>query len=165
MDLIIPSFDIVCELDLVNLRHVVDNTQREISNRFDFKGIIATAELKEKTVILNTESEFQLQQMEAVFRAQCARLHFPLTGVEFPEKAEHSGKFYALKIEFKEGIDQDCAKKISKFLKESKLKIQSSIQGDKLRVTGKSRNDLQACIALLKEEEFDRPLQFNNFRD
>jgi cyclic-di-GMP-binding protein len=160
-----PSFDIVCELDQVNLRHVVDNTQREISNRFDFKGITATAELKEKTVTLTTESDFQVQQMEGVFRAQCARLNLNLSGVEFPEEPEHSGKFYSLKIEFKEGIDQDCAKKISKFLKESKLKIQSSIQGDKVRITGKSRDELQETIALLKQQEFDRPLQFNNFRD
>ncbi|HBB53449.1 MAG TPA: YajQ family cyclic di-GMP-binding protein [Legionellales bacterium] len=160
-----PSFDIVCELDQVNLRHVVDNTQREVTNRFDFKGISATAELKEKTVTLTTESDFQVQQMEGVFRAQCARLHLNLTGVDFPEEPEHSGKFYSLKVEFKEGIDQDCAKKITKFLKESKLKIQSSIQGDKVRVTGKSRDDLQETIALLKQQEFDRPLQFNNFRD
>jgi uncharacterized protein YajQ (UPF0234 family) len=160
-----PSFDIVCELDQVNLRHVVDNTQREVTNRFDFKGISATAELKEKTVTLTTESDFQVQQMEGVFRAQCARLHLNLTGVDFPEEPEHSGKFYSLKVEFKEGIDQDCAKKITKFLKESKLKIQSSIQGDKVRVTGKSRDDLQETIAILKQQEFDRPLQFNNFRD
>lgn len=160
-----PSFDIVCELDPVNLRHVVDNTQREVSNRFDFKGTIATAELKEKTVTLTTESEFQVQQIEGVFRAQCARLHVNLTGVEFPEKPEHSGKLYSLKIEFKEGIDQDCAKQITKFLKDSKLKIQSNIQGDKVRIIGKSRDDLQSTIALLKQQEFDRPLQFNNFRD
>jgi uncharacterized protein YajQ (UPF0234 family) len=160
-----PSFDIVCELDQVNLRHVIDNTQREISNRFDFKGITANAELKEKTATLTTESDFQVQQMEAVLRQQAARLHLSLTGVEFPEKPEHHGKFFSLKIEFKEGIDQDCAKKITKFLKDSKLKIQTSIQGDKIRVTGKSRDDLQATIALLKKEEFDRPLQFNNFRD
>jgi uncharacterized protein YajQ (UPF0234 family) len=160
-----PSFDIVCELDQVNLKHVVDNTQREISNRFDFKGIHANAELKEKTVTLTTESDFQVQQMEQVFRAQSARLHLNLTGVTFPEEPEHSGKLYSLKIEFKEGIDQDCAKKITKFLKESKLKVQSSIQGDKVRVTGKSRDDLQETIAILKKEEFDRPLQFNNFRD
>ena len=160
-----PSFDIVCELDEVNLKHVVDNTQREISNRFDFKGIQASAELKEKMVTLSTESDFQVQQMEQVFRAQSARLHLNLIGVIFPEKPEHHGKMYSLKIEFKEGIEQDCAKKITKFLKDSKLKIQSSIQGDKVRITGKSRDDLQETIALLKQEEFDRPLQYNNFRD
>lgn len=160
-----PSFDIVCELDQVNLKHVVDNTQREVSNRFDFKGIHATAELNEKTVTLTTESDFQVQQMEAVFRQQAARLHLNLTGVEFPEKPEHHGKYFSLKIEFKEGIEQDCAKKIVKFLKDSKMKIQTSIQGDKVRVTGKSRDDLQSAIAFLKQEEFDRPLQYNNFRD
>lgn len=160
-----PSYDIVCELDLVNLRHVVDNTQRETSNRFDFKGITATAELKEKTVVLTTESDFQVQQMESVFRAQAARLHLNLMGIEVPEKPEHSGKLYSIKIEFKEGIDQDCAKKIVKYLKDAKLKVQSSIQGDKVRVTGKSRDDLQDSMAQLKQQEFDRPLQFNNFRD
>lgn len=160
-----PSFDIVCELDQVNLKHVVDNTQREVSNRFDFKGIHATAELNEKTVTLTTESDFQVQQMEAVFRQQSARLHLNLTGVEFPEKPEHHGKYFSLKIEFKEGIEQDCAKKIVKFLKDSKMKIQTSIQGDKVRVTGKSRDDLQSAITFLKQEEFDRPLQYNNFRD
>ena len=160
-----PSYDIVCELDLVNLRHVVDNTQRETSNRFDFKGITATAALKEKTVVLTTESDFQVQQMESVFRAQAARLHLDLMGIEVPEKPEHSGKFYSIKIEFKEGIDQDCAKKIVKYLKDAKLKVQSSIQGDKVRVTGKSRDDLQDSITQLKQQEFDRSLQFNNFRD
>jgi len=160
-----PSFDIVCELDEVNLKHVVDNTQREISNRFDFKGIQASAELKEQTVTLTTESDFQVQQIEQVFRSQSARLHLNLSGVIFPEKPDHHGKMYSLNIVFKEGIDQDCAKKITKFLKESKLKIQSSIQGDKVRITGKSRDDLQDTMALLKKEEFDRPLQFNNFRD
>jgi len=160
-----PSFDIVCELDQVNLRHVVENTQREVSNRFDFKGITATAELKEKTLTLTTESDFQVQQMEQVFRQQAARLHLSLTGVEFPEKPLHHGKMFSLKIEFKEGIEQDCARKITKFLKESKLKVQSSIQGDKVRITGKNRDDLQSTIALLKQEEFDRPLQYNNFRD
>lgn len=160
-----PSFDIVCELDQVNLRHVVDNCQREINNRFDFKGIRAEFELKDKTLTLTTESEFQIQQMEGVLRQQAARLHLNLTGTEFPEQPLHHGKFYSLKIEFKEGIDQDCAKKITKFLKETKLKIQTSIQGDKVRVSGKSRDDLQATMACLKKEEFDRPLQFNNFRD
>lgn len=160
-----PSFDIVCELDQVNLKHVVDNTQREVSNRFDFKGIHATAVLNEKTVTLTTESDFQVQQMEAVFRQQAARLHLNLTGVEFPDKPEHHGKYFSLKIEFKEGIEQDCAKKIVKYLKDSKMKIQTSIQGEKVRVTGKSRDDLQSAIALLKQEEFDRPLQYNNFRD
>ena len=160
-----PSFDIVCELDQVNLRHVVDNCQREISSRFDFKGIVAQFELQDKTLSLTTESEFQIQQMEGVLRQQAARLHLNLSGIELPEQALHHGKRYTLKIEFKEGIDQDCAKKISKFLKETKLKIQTSIQGDKVRVTGKSRDELQACITCLKKEEFDRPLQFNNFRD
>lgn len=160
-----PSFDIVCELDQVNLRHMVDNCQREINNRFDFKGITASFELEDKSLCLTTESEFQIQQMEGVLRQQAARLHFNLTGVEFPPKPQHHGKLYSLKIEFREGIDQDCAKKISKFLKEEKLKIQSSIQGDKIRVSGKSRDDLQTAIAALKQQEFDRPLQFNNFRD
>jgi len=160
-----PSFDIVSELDKVNLRHVVDNTQREVANRFDFKGITATVELQEFTVTMTTESDFQLQQMEGVFRAQCARLHLNLIGVEFPEKPEHSGKLYSYKLIFKEGIETECAKKITKFLKDSKLKIQTSIQGEKVRVTGKNRDELQTCIALLKQQEFDRPLQFNNFRD
>jgi uncharacterized protein YajQ (UPF0234 family) len=103
--------------------------------------------------------------MESVFRAQAARLHLDLMGIEVPEKPEHSGKFYSIKIEFKEGIDQDCAKKIVKYLKDAKLKVQSSIQGDKVRVTGKSRDDLQDSITQLKQQEFDRSLQFNNFRD
>ena len=160
-----PSFDIVSEINEVELRNAADNAIREVGTRFDFRGVEASIELKELTVTLRSESEFQVSQLEDLFRNHCAKRNIDTAGVEIEEKPVHSGKFYSLNMTFKQGIDQPTAKEIVKTIKENKLKVQTSIQGDKVRVTGKKRDDLQDTIALLKKSTIQLPLQYENFRD
>ncbi len=160
-----PSFDIVSEIDEVELRHAVENAVREVGTRFDFRGVEASIEKNELTVNLRSESDFQVRQLEELFRKQCAKRNLDSSGVDMEDEPVHSGKFFSLNMTFKQGIEQPFAKKIIKMIKDAKLKVQASIQGDKVRVTGKKRDDLQQVIAFLKDAELDQPLQFNNFRD
>jgi uncharacterized protein YajQ (UPF0234 family) len=160
-----PSFDIVSEVNEVELRHAVENASREMNSRFDFRGVEASITLNELSVLLKTESEFQVRQLEDLFRNHCSKRDVDTAGVEIEDKPVHSGKTYSLTMVFKQGIDQPVAKEIVKLLKDSKLKVQGSIQGDKIRVTGKNRDDLQEAISVLKKSEIELPLQFNNFRD
>jgi uncharacterized protein YajQ (UPF0234 family) len=161
-----PSFDVVSEINEVELRHAVENTTRELSTRFDFRGIEASVTLADKlAVTLKTESDFQVRQLEDMFRNHCTKRGLDASGVDMEDEPVHSGKMYSLTMTFKQGIDQPTAKLIVKELKDSKIKVQASIQGDKVRVTGKNRDDLQESIALLKKSEIKIPLQFDNFRD
>ncbi len=160
-----PSFDIVSETNVVELRNAVDNAVREVTTRFDFRGVEATIELKELVVTLRSESDFQVRQLEDLFRNHCTKRNVDTGGVDIEDKPVHSGKFYSLTMTFKEGIDQPTAKEIIKYIKDMKLKVQASIQGDKIRVTGKKRDDLQEAIAALKKSEIELPLQFENFRE
>lgn len=160
-----PSFDIVSEINTVELRHAVENAIREVGTRFDFRGVEASIELKELTVSLRSESDFQVRQLEDLFRNHCSKRNLDSSGADIEEEPIHSGKFYSLNMVFKQGIDQPTAKEIVKLIKESKAKVQASIQGDKIRVTGKKRDDLQEVIALLKKSEIKLPLQYENFRD
>jgi cyclic-di-GMP-binding protein len=160
-----PSFDIVSEINEVELRHAVENTVRELASRFDFRGVEASITQDELVVTLKTESDFQVRQLEDMFRNHCVKRGLDASGADIEDKPVHSGKFFSLTMTFKQGIDQPCAKEIVKLIKESKLKVSASIQGDKVRVTGKNRDDLQECIQFLKKSEIKLPLQFNNFRD
>jgi len=160
-----PSFDIVSEIDKVELKNAVDNTEREIGNRFDFRGVVAEVSLKELTVTLKSESDFQTKQLLEVLRNQCTKRGITMAGAEIDDEATHSGKTFSLDIKFKQGIEQPLAKQIIKLLKEAKVKVQASIQGDKVRVTGKKRDDLQEAIALIKNSDIELPLQYENFRD
>ena len=160
-----PSMDIVSEINEVELRHAVENTTRDIATRFDFRGVEASVVLNELVVTLKSASDFQVRQLEEMFRNQCSKRGIGTAGVEIDDKPIHSGKTFSLHMTFKQGIEQPVAKDIVKELKESQLKVQASIQGDKIRVSGKKRDDLQACIALLKKSKIELPLQFNNFRD
>ncbi|RUO63614.1 YajQ family cyclic di-GMP-binding protein [Pseudidiomarina insulisalsae] len=160
-----PSFDIVSEVDRVELKNAVDNAKRELDSRFDFRGVDARIELNDLTVTLASESDFQVQQLYDIFANHCAKRNLSLAGTETPKELEHSGKTYSTTITFKQGIDQPLAKKIVKLIKDSKLKVQAAIQGDKVRVTGKKRDDLQQAMALLRESDIELPLQFENFRD
>lgn len=160
-----PSFDIVIETDKVELQNAFDNSVRELNNRFDFRGVDAEYTLNDFTVSLKAESDFQVEQMEEIFRTQCAKRNLNTLGVEKPESMTRSGKFYSTSLTFKQGIEQPDAKKIVKLIKDSKIKVQASIQGDKVRVSGKKRDDLQQIIASLKNSDLDLPLQFDNFRD
>lgn len=160
-----PSFDIVSEVNEVELRHAVENAVREVSTRFDFRGVEASINQKDFTVTLRSESDFQVRQLEELFRNHCVKRNVDCLGVDMEEEPVHSGKFYSLSMTFKQGIEQPVAKEIVKIIKESKAKVQAAIQGDKIRVTGKKRDDLQETIAILKKAEIEQPLQFDNFRD
>ena len=160
-----PSFDIVSEINEVELRHAVENALREMGTRFDFRGVASSIELQELTVTLKSESDFQVRQLEDILRNQCTKRNVSAVGIEMEAKPIHSGKTFSLHLTFKQGIDQPIAKEIIKLLKDNKLKVQASIQGDKVRVTGKKRDDLQESIAFLKKADINLPLQFNNFRE
>ncbi|OGV48966.1 MAG: YajQ family cyclic di-GMP-binding protein [Legionellales bacterium RIFCSPHIGHO2_12_FULL_42_9] len=160
-----PSFDIVSEINEAELLNAVENAVREVGTRFDFRGVEATIVLDDLTVTLRSESDFQVRQLEDLFRAHCAKRNLITSGVEIDKEPVHSGKFYSLTMTFKQGIPQPDAKEIVKHIKESKAKVQTAIQGDKIRITGKKRDDLQETIALLKKATIKLPLQFENFRD
>lgn len=160
-----PSFDIVSEINTVELNHAVENALREVNSRFDFRGNLAEIKLDDFTVHLKTESDFQVRQLEELFRNHCAKRNVSCLGVDIEDKPVHSGKTFSLSMKFKQGIDQEQAKNIVKLIKESKIKVQTSIQGDKIRVTGKKRDDLQEVIAFLKKAALNIELQFENFRE
>jgi len=161
-----PSFDIVSKLDLHELTNAVDQANRELSNRFDFKGTDAVFERSEETVVtLKAQAEFQLKQMLDIFKQRLASRNIDIRGAEIadPEINLASAR---QKITLKQGIDQPAAKDIIKRLKDAKLKVEAQIQGDKLRVSAKKRDDLQTAIALLRSaQDIKLPLQFENFRD
>ncbi len=161
-----PSFDIVSKLNEVELRHAVENAIREMNTRFDFKNVDCEIELNDLTVSLKAESEFQVHQLEELVVNHCTKRHVSLVGMKSDDKPLHSGKTYRLNMVFKQGIESVEAKNIVKFIKDHKLKVQTAIQGDHVRITGKKRDDLQTVIAKLKEKTpVDIALQFENFRD
>ncbi|GAC12680.1 YajQ family cyclic di-GMP-binding protein [Aliiglaciecola lipolytica] len=159
-----PSFDIVSEIEMNEVRNAVDNANRELSTRFDFRGVEASIEFKDESVVLTAEGEFQLQQLTDMLRNACSKRNLDTNAMD-PQDTVRSGKTHRRSIKFKQGIEQPIAKKIVKLIKDNKMKVQASIQGDQLRVNGKKRDDLQAVMALLKAEDMGQPLQFNNFRD
>lgn len=159
-----PSFDIVSEVDLAEVRNAVENAERELATRFDFRGVEASFEWRNEEAKLTAEGDFQLQQMLDILRAKLVKRSVDADTME-PGEIERSGKVTTQKVSFKQGIDQATAKKIVKIIKDSKAKVQASIQGEQVRVTGKKRDDLQAAMALLREADIGQPIQFNNFRD
>jgi len=159
-----PSFDIVSEVDAHELTNAVDQANRELGNRFDFKGVDARFELEDQVITQSAPSDFQLQQMTDILRARLIARGIDARCLEFGEVETNLARARQ-KITVKQGIERDLAKKIQAALKEAKLKVDSQINGDKLRVNGKKRDDLQAAIALLRGQEFELPLQFENFRD
>lgn len=159
-----PSFDIVSEVEMNEVRNAVENANRELETRFDFRGVEASFELKDGKVKLGADAEFQLQQMLDILRAKLIKRNID-TRVMDEAEVVHSGKRYYQEVAFKQGIDSGYARKLVKQIKDSKIKVQAAIQGDQLRVTGKKRDDLQQVMALLRQDEQEQPLQFNNFRD
>ena len=159
-----PSFDVVSEIDHHELANAVDQANREVTTRFDFKGTDSSYELAEAVVTLKTQSEFQLEQMLDILYAKLAKRGIDLEAAE-PQEPEIMAKTASRRILVREGIDKDAARDIVKAIKNAKLKVQASIQGDQVRVTGKKRDDLQSAIQLLKAVELALPLQFKNFRD
>jgi uncharacterized protein YajQ (UPF0234 family) len=160
----VPSFDVVSEIEHHELTNAVDQANREVTTRFDFKGTGSNVELKENLVTLNTASEFQLEQMYDILCNKLVKRGIDISCLELG-KPDIQLRTATRVITLREGIDASEAKKMVKLIKDQKLKVQATIQGDQLRVTGKKRDDLQAAIAALKGETFDLPLQFKNFRD
>jgi len=160
-----PSFDIVSELDKHEVTNAVDQANRELTTRFDFRGVDASFTEETDAVLMEAEAEFQLRQMLDILKSRLIARDIDVGCLE-EEDAETGGVRVRQRIVLRQGIDQPLAKKIVKTLKDAKLKVQAQIQGDKVRVTGKKRDDLQQAIALLKgDESIELPLQFNNFRD
>jgi uncharacterized protein YajQ (UPF0234 family) len=159
-----PSFDIVSEVDKHELTNAIDQAQRELGNRFDFRNVDAKFVLDDKTVAMNAPSEFQLQQMRDILNARLIARGIDARCLD-PGEVETNVAGARQKIVIKQGIEQKVAKKIVAAIKEAKLKVEAQINGEKLRVTGKKRDDLQLAIALLRKSEFELPLQFDNFRD
>ncbi|MBM4201763.1 MAG: YajQ family cyclic di-GMP-binding protein [Gammaproteobacteria bacterium] len=159
-----PSFDVVSEVNLHEVSNAVDQANREVSTRFDFKGSGAQFELREGAIELQAESEFQLEQMLDILQTKLAKRGVDILSLDV-QKAEVSGKQARQAVKLKQGIDSTLAKTLVKQVKDSKLKVQASIQGDKVRVSGNKRDDLQAVIALLRKAECSQPLQYENFRD
>lgn len=159
-----PSFDVVSELDAHEVANAVDQANREVDTRFDFKGTGAKFELTGYVVTLEAQADFQLRQMLDMLTQKLARRGIDVACMQ-PEEPEIALNKARQKVILRHGIDSDVARKIVKLVKDAKLKVQSQVQGDQVRVTGKKRDDLQSVIALLKKAELDLPLQFNNFRD
>lgn len=160
-----PSFDVVSEIEKHELTNAVDQTNREISNRFDFRGTDAKVEQSEKVLILHAESDFQLDQVQDILRLKLVKRGIEVNCLEVKDSVGN-GKMRKQDIVVREGIDADLSRKIVKLIKASKSKVQAAIQGDSVRVTGKKRDELQGVMALLKgNDDIDMPLQFNNFRD
>jgi len=159
-----PSFDVVSEIDRHELANAVDQANRELEQRFDFKGTKAKFELEETTVSLSAPEEFQLKQMLDILKIRIAKRGIDVQCLEVKD-AETNLAAARQQVVLKHGIDAETAKKMSRLIKDSKLKVQAQIQGEKLRVTAKQRDELQQVIALLRKAEVGVPLQFNNFRD
>lgn len=159
-----PSFDIVSEVDMHEVHNAVDQANREVGTRFDFKGTDAKFELDGEAITMHGNSDFQLKQMKDVLVPKLLKRGVDVGSLESGE-VQPSGKGAKQVLKVCQGIESDLAKKIVKTIKEAKMKVQASIQGDKVRVTGKKRDDLQEAIAMLRQAELGLPLQFNNFRD
>ncbi|MFM8737955.1 MAG: YajQ family cyclic di-GMP-binding protein [Betaproteobacteria bacterium] len=165
-----PSFDVVVEPNLVEVRNAVDQSNKEIGTRFDFKGSDARIELSDKgsnkELTLFADSDFQLQQIKDILLAKLTKRSVDIRFLDDSAKPEKIGgdKLKQL-VKIKTGIESDLGKKIQSLIKQSKIKVQAAIQGDSVRVSGTKRDDLQAAIALLKKDVSDAPLTFNNFRD
>ncbi len=159
-----PSFDVVSEIDEHELTNAVDQANRELTNRFDFKGVDASFALHDDHVMLKAPSDFQVQQMVLILNDKLAKRQLDSRVLTYQDMETNLSEA-RLRANISQGISQENAKKLVKMLKDSKLKIQSSVQGDKLRVNGKKRDDLQEAITFLKSADFVIPLQFNNFRD
>ena len=162
-----PSFDITSEVDMVSLKNAVDVANRKIANRYDFKGSDAKAELneKDKTIVLHADNDFQLDQMQGILLPEMTGKGIDVRCLEPGSIQKVSGNKVKQELTVRVGIEQEQSKRIVKLIKDSKLKVQASIQGEAVRVSGAKRDDLQAAMALIRKEITEVPLEFNNFRD
>lgn len=156
--------DIVSEINMEEVRNATENTSKELKTRFDFRGVNASIEWKKPNVIIKAEAEMQLKQLVTMLRIQLAKRNIDSKALVVP-KPEFSGKTVNQSLSFQEGIEQPIAKKMVKIIKDSKLKVQAAIQGEKLRITGKKRDDLQAVMQLIRESELEQSFQMDNLKD
>lgn len=159
-----PSFDVVSEIDQHELANAIDQANREVDTRFDFKGVDAKYEFKDNKITLSAPSDFQVKQMQDILSNKIAKRNIDVRCLDY-QKMETNLSQARMVVNVKEGIETETAKKIIKFIKDKKFKVQAAIQSEQVRVTGKQRDDLQDVIAALKGEDFSLPLQFKNFRD
>ena len=159
-----PSFDVVSEIDHHELKNALDQANREIGTRYDFKGSGANIEQSGNDLMLEAESEFQVKQMVPILKEKMSKRGIDVDCLEFADIVEMN-KRARQQVKVREGLDKDLARKMVKLVKESKLKVQVAIQGEQLRVSGKKRDDLQQVMQILREAGLGIPLQFNNFRD
>ena len=160
-----PSFDTICEANLVEVKNAVENTAKEIATRFDFKGTPAAVEIKDKDITLIGNADFQLAQIEEILRNKLTKRSVDVRFLDIGDSQKMGGDKVKQVIKVRNGIETEASKKIQRLIKDSKLKVQAAIQGDAVRVTGAKRDDLQAAMALIKKDIPDLPLSFNNFRD
>jgi len=160
-----PSFDIVSEVNQVEVNNAVDQTNKEVSTRFDFKGSDARVEVKEKVLTLHADDDFKLSQVSDILTGKLTKRTVDVRSLKYGDVEKVSGNKVKQTITVRTGVEQELSKKIVKILKDSKLKVQGSIQGDAVRVSSAKRDELQNAIALVKRSITDFPLQFNNFRD
>ena len=160
-----PSFDIVSEVNQVEVNNAVDQTNKEVSTRFDFKGSDARVEVKEKLLTLHADDEFKLGQVTDILTGKLTKRTVDVRSLKYGDVEKVSGNKVKQTITVRTGVEQELSKKIVRILKDSKLKVQGSIQGDAVRVSSAKRDELQNAIALVKKSITDFPLQFNNFRD
>jgi len=160
-----PSFDTVCETNLVEVKNAVENTAKEIGTRFDFKGTAAAIEFKDKVITLIGDADFQLTQIEDILRAKLTKREVDIRFIDKGDVQKMGGDKVKVALKVREGIESEAAKKLQRLIKDSKMKVQASIQGESVRITGAKRDDLQAAMALIKKDMADLPLSFNNFRD
>jgi len=160
-----PSFDTVCDANMVDVKHAVENTTKEITTRFDFKGTPAAIELKDKEMTLIGDAEFQITQIEDILRNKLTKRSVDVRFLDKGDIQKMGGDKVKQVIKVRSGIETEVAKKIQRLLKDSKLKVQAAIQDEKVRVTGAKRDDLQAAMALIRKDMTDLPLTFDNFRD
>jgi uncharacterized protein YajQ (UPF0234 family) len=159
-----PSFDIVSEINQHEVANAVDQANREVGQRFDFKGTNSKFELKESLLILSAPADFQLKQMLEIAKLKLSKRGIDVACLEIKEPVV-TGQTAKQEVVLRRGIDTELGKKIQRLIKDSKLKVQAGLQDKQVRVTGKSRDDLQAAIALVRKGGFDLPLQYTNFRD
>jgi uncharacterized protein YajQ (UPF0234 family) len=160
-----PSFDTVCEANLVKVKNGVENTAKEITTRFDFKGTSAKIEIKDKEITLIGDAEFQLDQIEDVLRNKLTKQEVDVRFLDRGDVQKMGGDKVKVVIKVRNGIESELAKKIQRLMKDSKLKVQAAIQEEKVRITGAKRDELQAAMALIRKDVTDIPLSFDNFRD
>ena len=160
-----PSFDIISEVNTVEVRNALDQANKELSTRFDFKGSDARAELADKTLTLFADDDFKMKQVIDVVVGKLTKRGVDIRALKYGDVEKISGNKVKQVVTIRVGVEQELAKKIVKLVKESKMKVQASIQGDTVRISGAKRDDLQAAIALVRKSITDFPLQYDNFRD